>query len=346
MFLIDYRPPGLVSKYIGSVSGAQLEAHEAFCRAHLPQTDRVESLAEVRQLVARLQLDAAFTGSDAVFRLDYRLGREDTTFPNPFWLAWGLGPNVITGSVAASAMGTNFLGLPGDVRRGVRRAVAAMSFVTTRDYWTSWMLTLLTYGRVRAQFLPDPVLTLSSAWDAVSEGRVDIYPNPYVVLSAPSMLLNEQWVRAFTDQAHASGFDVVGLPMPEGDLPPGPLDHRVSMPVDPLEWYRWIACSKGYVGVRFHPIVVAMANAIPFVAVDLYQRPRRLPFLSKTYDLSFRTGLRHRCLSRSAFKDRTSESIWSLLMRHVDRDQARQKKFHQRALALYETRFALGARTA
>jgi hypothetical protein len=336
VLLVDYRPPALIDKYRSTVPEEQFEAHQAFCRGCLPLTATFQTQAELRAAASDLDLGAAFTGSDAVFRLDYRLGREDTTFPNPFWLDWVPGSNVVTGSIAASAMGTNFLGLPRDIRRGVRERLTAMEHVTVRDYWTQLMVLLVTAGRVRAGFLPDPVMILGDVFDfdGVSDETTH-YGEPYILLGTPTRLLDEDWVGGLVADAHRRGVAVIGLPMPEGDCAPGPLDWRVPVPLDPVAWYRWIAGARGYIGVRFHPIVVAMACGVPFVSLDLYQKRGYPPFVSKTFDMTFRAGLSRRCLSMPAFRRLAPSAALSLLLDSADKHQMRQLAFRRNAAARY-----------
>ena len=124
--------------------------------------------------------------------------------------------------------------------------------------------------------------------------------------------------------------------MPEGDYAPGPLDYRIPLPLDPLDWYRWIARSKGYVGVRFHPVVIAMACAVPFVAIDLYQRPRYPRISSKTFDMVFRTGLKRRCLSRNEFDKLSGQAVLSLLFESATDVQRRQEAFQRGAVERYQ----------
>lgn len=328
VFLLDYRPPELVTKYANTIAPQQLAAHEHFCSTMLPQTEVCPNLESVKRIASELSLDVALTGSDAVFRLSRRLLREDTTFPNPFWLGWAQQMDLPTASVAASAMGTNFLTLPGADRRGVAHALKRMDYVSVRDTWTALMVSAVTGGRCRPALLPDPVFTLRppKASDITERPQ-----QPYVILSGQPHLFDRAWTDRFVAAARRVGLRVVALPTPEGQLPAGVVDDVAKLPLCPLDWYNWIAGAAGYVGVRFHPIVVAMANQVPFVSVDLYQRRRSLPWASKTFDMTFRAGLSRRCFSPRRFRRLSPATVLERMLAQTDAYGPRAHAFATKA---------------
>lgn len=49
------------------------------------------------------------------------------------------------------------------------------------------------------------------------------------------------------------------------------LDVDLSLPISPIDWYYIIKYSQGYVGVLMHPIIVAIHNNIPFLALIIME---------------------------------------------------------------------------
>lgn len=291
---VDYRPPELVEKYSQIVPEAQYAAHAAFVAEHLPMTPAVNSQAEFVDLCADAPAAVYVTGSDAVFRVDATSTRSDLVFPNPYWLV-GLPEsrhaNSIRMAIAPSAMGTRFDKMPQIAREGMRQALERMTHLSARDAWTREQM--LSLGCKRdVPLIPDPVFLLADLIRCTREhtGR------PYIVLCTQGRL-DKRWIEAFTRLAEADGLDTLAVPTPEGTVDEG-TSRQLRLPLSPFEWMATIATSSGYVGGRFHPVLISLISGRPVVAIDLYHRHPFARMQSKTWLLMRSFEIERACHSR------------------------------------------------
>lgn len=316
--ILNYRIPVIAEKYAAQVSPEQLAIHEQFCRDFLPESEVCIDQKSVAEVASRLNLDAVVSGSDAVLRLVKGSDREDLSFPNSFWLTWANEQGIRTGFLAASSMGSAYYQLDKEVRRGVRKAVSAVDVCSVRDRWTAFMLMLCGVSPFKVKHCPDPVSALSGVLQDSDLPEIDSGAEPYILLSRYSHMLSDEWIAGFVKAANAQGYKVYGLPQPDEEMT-GPFDRILKLPMSPLEWYQWIAKSSGYVGVRFHPIMIAQTQQVPFVALDEYDAAFKLkgrigsrlarwlrPLarnMSKTYDVSRRVGLERYVFAPRMYRD-------------------------------------------
>ncbi|MGB2938162.1 MAG: polysaccharide pyruvyl transferase family protein, partial [Phycisphaerae bacterium] len=265
--------------------------------------------------------DVILLGSDAVFHLSARDLTEDLRFPNPFWLLWvdeRLAGSPFRAVLAASSMGTQFFRLPKPTRAGVRRAWQRMEFLSVRDQWTRWSVAFLTRGRLWPRLCPDPTSVLNDVLDRAAEDDAEAasLDGRYILLSLPAVALREDWLDALVREAHALGYLVFGLALPEGDCPQG-VDRVIGHPLDPLAWYAWIRHAAGVIATRFHPAVCSIFNGVPLVSLDYgVWFPKglveiRIP--SKTYDVCRRAGTRRACLTPRQLRRLAPADVLGLL---------------------------------
>ncbi|MDP0498737.1 MAG: polysaccharide pyruvyl transferase family protein [Verrucomicrobiota bacterium JB022] len=327
--IIDYRLPVLEALYRKRVSLDQLQTHEAFCQEYLPLSEVCTSTEEVISVAKSHRLDAVISGSDAVLRLDSKSDREDLTFPNAFWLDWCNEAGIAhTGFIAPSAMGSKYYQLSGRTRRGIRLACQKLDYISTRDRWTQWMLRLCGVPNRAIHYCPDPTSVLPSLLSS-AELKVPEESPPYIIVSLYEDTRPSTWIDDLVSSAHASGYKVFSLPHPEGETR-GNFDRILGLPMSPLEWVQWLANASGYVGVRFHPIMLSMVLGVPFVALDTYDvglkwagsklkrklRHRLNPHtrvMSKTFDLCARAGRERYAFPTYRFNQATPALIMQML---------------------------------
>lgn len=328
VYVLNYRIPALVEKYQNTVPSAQAKTHEDFCASYLSETLVCQNQEEITQVAAELQLDTVICGSDAVLRLDINSTREDLGFPNPFWLTWTESVGVKRkGLLAASVMGSNYFNLPPAIKKGIQEALASMDYATIRDRWTQFSLSFVSKSWANISFCPDPVMLLEES--DLREEISNFTPpekGTYIVLSVYKHTVTDEWVESFVQQAHQHGFMVYSLPQPEYEVI-RPVDKVIPLPLSPLSWYSWIKNAAAYIGVRFHPIVCAMVNQVPFVALDNYEislkgrltrvttKPVRplLRFSSKTFDLCARAQKTKYCLNRKQYTKLSPQQGFNLV---------------------------------
>ena len=119
------------------------------------------------------------------------------------------------------------------------------------------------------------------------------------ILLASQKCLSSAWIKRFTVIANQYGYKTVALPSPEGFVDVG-TNETIQLPLDPLEWLKIIACSDGYIGGRFHPLVICMSAGVPVLSIDKYHK---LPWQcrkSKSWLLLHKFNLNKLCLGRWA----------------------------------------------
>jgi hypothetical protein len=318
----------LVTLYRQRVSSEQSEVHEHFYNRYLRQSPECRSQDDLIAFCKETKLDLILTGSDAVFRLSEKLDRQDTRFPNPFWLMWvksSLASKSSTASLAASAMGTNYFSYPHSVRAGISEAIRNISYVSVRDRWTQLMLFVVSWGRVRPTLCPDPVVVLNEVFSVPKEyERMSIAENSrYILLSVYEGMLSEEWIRDFVKIAHNAGVHVFSIPFPEDVVNLEFVDKVISLPLSPLEWYSWIQNASGFVGVRMHPVLSCMINDVPFISFDTYTRGR-FNNSSKIYDLCVRAGVAPYCMNSVQRRDLRPQQAFEMLR---SKEQGNAKKY-------------------
>ena len=122
---------------------------------------------------------------------------------------------------------------------------------------------------------------------------------PYILLASQNKL-STSWIIKFTKIANNFGFKVVSLPS-EGVVDQG-TNASISLPLDPLEWLKIISCSCGYIGGRFHPIVISLASGNPVVSIDKYHKWPWQCIRSKTWLLLRQFRLNYCCFGAWSHK--------------------------------------------
>lgn len=346
--IINYRIPVIAEKYAEQVSPEQLAIHAQFCHDFLPESEVCTDLKSVAEVASGLNLDAVVSGSDAVLRLTQGSAREDLSFPNAFWLTWAQSQGLRTGFLAASSMGSAYYKLDKGVRRDIRRAVAKLDVCSVRDRWTALMLMLSGASPFKLKHCPDPVSALAAHLQDSDLPEIDCGSEPYILLSRYRHMLSDEWIEDFVKTANAQGYQVYGLPQPDEEMQ-GPFNRILKLPMSPLEWYQWIAKSSGYVGVRFHPIMIAQTQQVPFVALDEYDAAFKLkgrigsriakvlrPMarnMSKTYDVSRRVGREQYVFAPRMYRHLSPSCALDLLAEQ--RVNPLEAKHNQRRSALF-----------
>ena len=257
--------PALESKYKKCVSSAQLKMHKRFAETNLEISDIGKLDTNDLQAEINSDFDFVVTGSDAVFKLDSNAqDRAELVYPNHYWLPFETSAKKF--SFSASSMGTIFSqNIPRSKTAHFRGVVESFDLITVRDRWTKSQLKK--YVSKEVHITPDPVFTLGNAGSRTY--------GDYIAICLPKRLRGD-WEKSLITEIHRIGLDVKYVQTPE---------EITDNVVDPLEWYNLIANSKGYVGVRFHPIVIAISNGLPVVALDQYSKYPWNKQQSKTNDL-------------------------------------------------------------
>lgn len=319
---VDFRPPELEAKYSRTVPEHQHAVHADFVKRNLWLSTIVIDQPSFEALCRAHPADLYVSGSDAVFRLDASSERADLTFPNPYWLIGAVGPAgrpPIKAALAPSAMGCNFKGLPALMRRGMREALQDFTLLSARDAWTVGQISSLGIGQ-KVALVADPVFTLAP----LLRDRAALHNRgrPYIVVSTQGRKTGN-WVSALTRLAAAEGYDTLALPTPEGQVDSG-TTRTMPLPLDPLDWATLITGASGYVGARFHPVVISLMAGNAVVALDMYHSHPFRRARSKTWQIMCRFGVASACHSSVFHKLLTPAMVWAQLQAQMRDASARR----------------------
>ncbi|MBE0652886.1 MAG: polysaccharide pyruvyl transferase family protein, partial [Bacteroidales bacterium] len=326
--VIDFVHTDLMTEYYGKeVSASQQEAHAQFVRDFLPITERCTTEAEITDVVDKHDIRNIIVGSDAVFLLTYPARRySDTRYPSIYWMGWlnkcKNYPDIRVFGLSVSAMGTNFLRLPKSYIPGLRKSLDNFKAIYYRDQWTRWFLSYR-LGRHGLKRSPDPVLAFNALVDKAVMDKVSVPVSGKYVLYGISGRMGEKHHELLLEikkRVNARGFQFIALPFPEGYY--SALDDtRITEALSPLQWYALIKGASGYIGEKFHPVIISIHNEVPFFAIDRngdrvsrrFLIPVHLKFQSKTWDTCKYYGFRDAYIPLSKFRETDPDKIVSLL---------------------------------
>lgn len=322
--VINYRPRDMVKVYEGKVSIDQRGLHNDFIKEYFNLTGVIECQEELEDKLSDYKFDVVLSGSDALFRLNEKKNREDLNFPNPFWLKWSFEKSLNIkerGFISVSNMGNDFGKLASPTQEGISELMTKFPVISVRDKWTKKSLLELN-PELNIKVTIDPVFLLDDYFDIPREHDV-LENDKYFLISTYRFVTNEGWIKSFVKESHKMGYKVYALPHPEGHvISEESVDKLLDFPIHPLKWLSYITQASGYVGVRFHPIVISLSNGVPFVSLDTYQKSIFGAKKSKTYDICDKLGMSRYCLGRVKRKLYSPHKVVSLLMEQVKGDIA------------------------
>lgn len=265
--------------YRNKISAPQWQEHHDFITRNLPLTKILSTVEEVENEIISQKLDLMVIGADAVWRMPQN--KEDLVFYGT-WLR-NLSTHVPTASLSAAHMGNGFRELDDEYKRIIRECLLNFKLISTRDSWTRDRLNKDIFGSDIVKIVnPDPVVWLS---EFLGNREIDlpqeIEKNKYFLMSLPKDWIKYHtqkrlnWFKDFKQIVNNNGFQLVELPIPEGDSG-APFDYTIPFPLNPADWFSWIRDAKAFCGVRFHAIVSCISSGTPFYSIDTYGNPSRL----------------------------------------------------------------------
>ena len=330
--IINYRASNSVIYHGKRVLPQQSVQHESFLNDTIIQTEIVTEENTFSELIKKNRLDVVVIGSDAVFRVGNSI-REDLNYRNPFWANWQKAADVPVIGCSVSAMGKNLLFQPKERKWISERIKKSFLKISVRDTWTLLQVSLL--GLRKVSKTCDPVLWMDQKkakfCPLKTSKNLRVTDKKYVVVCFLKNSVSRNWVSEFRTKMNLKGLLVVSLPHPEGQDNLD-VDINVQTPLSPNQWYTLIANSSGLFAQRFHPIVVAAANSIPFVAIDNYRVGSHLydffigKFRSKTYEICAQLGVRRCNVRLKDLEKKNSVSVVIDLFDKFDIESVSQKR--------------------
>lgn len=290
--VLHWYPKDLEEMLSKRIPVEQTDCHKVFTEINLPISNLCRTTKELAAEIERLSLDALFVGSDALFkytpfkrrkRFSIRKFRFVDLTPlscqdlldNPFFGKIG---ELLSRKIPMVAFSVSSQNCP--YTKMTKKEVAIMSkqmdnflSITVRDEWTKSMVETIN-KRKNIKITPDPVFSFNQNCYISIPSKEEIMrryglKDNYILMSFSDWYNKESYIRRLAVEFEKSGYQTVGLPMPEKLYAPG-MSKKIDLPLNPIDWYALIKYSSGYIGERMHPIIVSIHNNIPFVVFDEY----------------------------------------------------------------------------
>ena len=306
----------------------QYESHHAFFKKYIETTSICKSDEDIAKIIDAEGMSNIIVGSDAVMQHHPLLSRisfpsrriltissigSDRLAPNLFWGSFMpfLNKKVVLCMMSGSNQNSSYNLMVASKRKELEKHLLHFSYISTRDDWTSKMVSFITKGKIIPPVTPDPVFGFNynvknqpSRYDILQKFGL---PDKYILLSFHnSSTVSLEWLTRFKQLASSKGYLCVAFPFPGGVKFNHNLDKIIDIPLSPLDWYCLIKYSSGYVGHNMHPIVVSLHNATPCFSFDNYGIVRFKLFVneksSKIFHIMNEFGLlQNRCSCVSRF---------------------------------------------
>lgn len=317
--MLHWYPKDLEEFYYKRAPREQNELQMKFAESRMPISKLCRSIEELCKEIQRLNIEAIFLGSDALFdytpsffRYNYSIRKlkripifvtSNHRLPNPFWGSFNdiLNPPIPFVGFSISSQNMPYKNLNKEEKRELKRLLLRFKGLTVRDKWTRKLVKYTSKQDVK--ITPDPVFAFNQNTDyhISKEFICNKYqlPENYILISFLYPLLPDEFVNKVIELVEKeTGAECVSFPMPD-KLRKFNTKHTIELPLNPIDWYFLIKYSRGYIGERMHPIVVALHNSIPFFCFDQYGAkvviiPRLWsvfkPKSSKIYDILEKAG--------------------------------------------------------
>ena len=321
--VLNWFPQDLEDFYLRFHPRGQFEEQFRFAMEQMPVSNLCRTLDELCTEIDRLNLDAIFLGSDALFdyspektrfvfsfrKMRYVSKNADPTsnhlLPNPFWGSFAdhIEKEIPFCGFSISSQNMPYFRLNCAERKEMHRLLNRFTLITVRDEWTKKMVEHVS-GRKDVEITPDPVFAFNNntSFYITKEEILDKYklPENYILISFCKDVISDSFINDIIRKIEANtGVVCVSFPMPRR-LKKYNTKIYIDLPLPTIDWYFLIKYSQGYIGELMHPIIVSLHNSIPFYCFDQYGTfktiiPRLwskyLPKSSKIYDILDQAGL-------------------------------------------------------
>lgn len=298
--IINWSTKALDDFFVRKTPVVQYEEHRRFREENLLLTRSCYTIYDVAKVIEEEDIKGVIIGSDAVLQHHPLLERlyfsrrkiigvkgigADRMCPNPFWGSFIplLSKDLPVCMMSASSQNSEYHFLSLKEREMLKEHLLRFSYISTRDDWTSKMVSNITKGAIVPEVTPDPVFAFNyNVTNQLSEDEIRTkyhLEKPYYVFSfLDDKTVDRDWLDNFqriTDK------DCIALPFPYGVRFNHPFKKEIGLPLSPLEWYALIKYSSGYIGHNMHPIVVSLHNSVPCFSFDNYGLVRLRYFVNE-----------------------------------------------------------------
>lgn len=290
---INWITKQLEERYRDTTPSVQFAEHDAFRNQYFPMTERCYTSSDIARVVEKEKIEAIVVGSDAVMQTHPFKSRlmkptmrhpiplyfpaKDVISPNPFWGSFypKLKQPVPICFMSASSQNSPYQTLNWFEKRTQQKLLLQFSYISTRDDWTSKMVSYITDGRINPPVTPDPVFAFN--YNVKSQPTEEEIRNKFNLPEKYSLVcfhkhcpVSQEWLVKLKNEQLARGVECVAFPFPQGIEFKHPFDYTVDLPLSPLDWYALIKYADSYIGDNMHPIVISLHNAVPCYSFDHY----------------------------------------------------------------------------
>lgn len=290
---INWMTKQLEERYRNNTPPIQFAEHENFRSHFFKMTDRCYTSSNVATIIENEEIEAVIVGSDAVMQTNPFRSRlmkpsikhpvpitfptRDTVAPNPFWGSFysRLKRRVPICYMSASSQNSPYMCLNKYEKRKQRELLSQFSYISTRDDWTSKMVSYITDGQIVPPVTPDPVFAFNyNVKNIPSENeireRFNLAERYSLVCFHNNRPVSDLWLSELKAEQHKRGVQCVAFPFPQGIEFKHPFDKQIDLPLSPIDWYALIKYADSYIGDNMHPIVISLHNAVPCYSFDHY----------------------------------------------------------------------------
>jgi len=351
--VLNWFPQDLEDFYRRECPEVQFEEQFSFAQNGMPVSKLCRTLTELCSEIDRLELDAIFIGSDALFdyvpvkarryfkytrlKYIYRNITSNHDLPNPFWGSFNdlVSKKIPYSGFSISSQNCPYKRLKKEELKEMKRLLNGFSIITVRDQWTKEMVEYISH-RNDCFITPDPVFNFNNNVDYSidKDSLLKKYnlPENYILVSFYGNVLSDDYINQIVKNVESkTGISCVSFPMPR-KLRRFSTEYAINLPLPTLDWYYLIKYSKGYIGELMHPIIVSIHNNVPFFCFDQYGMvktiipriwKRYIPESSKIYDILDRAGLLD-CSCPYYYADKmTPETVVDRFL-HFDKEKCKE----------------------
>ena len=363
--VLNWYPHDLEEFYRTEVPSCQYDEQFSFSQSQMPVSRLCRTVEDVAKEIQRLNIEAVFIGSDALFDYSPQKNRKHLDIksmrfvsngpvgathdlPNAFWGSFNdfLPKPIPCVGFSISSQNAPYFRYNHAELNELKRLLGNFSFLSLRDDWTCNMVKFIC-GRQDVTVTPDPVFAfnINTSYSVLKADLLKKYklPKNYILIRLCHDYLSCDYVnRIITQVEDATGCSCVSFPMPR-KLKEYNTKYSVSLPLPTLDWYYLIKYSQGYIGELMHPIIVSLHNSVPFYCFDQYGTfktvipmiwHKKIPESSKIYDILKRGDFLSNVYAYNQNNIPEVKDVVNAFL-HFDKDKC--KKFAATMLAKYKS---------
>lgn len=357
---VNYTPRDAVNED-ETCPDVQVEVQRHFQRQFVV-TEPCHDSKEVAEVLKHNDIKNIIVGSDAVAQHHPLLDRivfpskrlvsvmhpsSDKMFPNPFWgeFIQYMHDEVCVCLMSVSNQQSRFKDFSKKDIAEMMLFLPKLKYISVRDEWTQRMYKYISNGTILPPITPDPVFGFNYNCSELIPPRDIILskyhlPERYILLGIrKGKSVTAEWSKKFEFYCKGNGYECIGLPFPYGFTPLNQVNHKIDLPLSPIDWYAIIKYASGYVGHNMHSIVSALHNSVPCYSFDQYGVRTLMQWCndksSKIWDILNRAGFAdYRAISGTVINKipRPSEVLEKLLSFDVEKCKEFSNQYYSQYL--------------